>query len=77
MELTRQERWSIIIGMLGLITTFGLARFIYTPLLPLMQADLGFGEQWAGVLAAVNYIGYLCILMRMAYECIVIPFFHI
>lgn len=60
MELTRQERWSIVIGMLGLVTTFGIARFIYTPLFPLMQAELGFGEQWAGLLAAANYVGYLC-----------------
>lgn len=60
MELTQQERRSIIIGMLGLITTFGIARFIYTPLLPLMQAELGFGDDWAGMLAAVNYVGYLC-----------------
>lgn len=59
-SFNRQERWSIAVGMLGLITAFGIPRFIYTPLLPLMQADLGFGDDWAGVLAAVNYMGYLC-----------------
>lgn len=58
--LSRQERWSIAVGILGLITAFGMPRFIYTPLLPLMQVDLGFGDDWAGVLASVNYIGYLC-----------------
>lgn len=58
--LSRQERWSIAVGILGLITAFGMPRFIYTPLLPLMQVDLSFGDDWAGVLASVNYIGYLC-----------------
>ena len=43
----------------SLVLTMGVARFAYTPLLPLMQqqADLGVAE--AGWLAAINYAGYL------------------
>lgn len=37
----------------------GVARFAYTPLLPLMQEQAGLGIATAGVLAAVNYMGYL------------------
>lgn len=47
-------------GILSLILVVGVARFAYTPMLPIMQqqADLGIAE--GGWLAAINYIGYLC-----------------
>ncbi|MBK8452728.1 MAG: YbfB/YjiJ family MFS transporter [Thiofilum sp.] len=53
------ERFALWASMAALLTTFGLARFIYTPLLPLMQEGTGFGDDWAGYLASANYIGYL------------------
>jgi MFS family permease len=37
-----------------------VARFAYTPLLPLMQQQAGLGIADAGWLAAINYGGYLC-----------------
>ena len=46
-------------GILSLILTLGIARFAYTPLLPLMQQQAGLGLSEGGWLAAVNYIGYL------------------
>ena len=47
-------------GILSLILMLGIARFAYTPLLPLMQQQAGLGISEAGWLAAINYLGYFC-----------------
>jgi len=46
-------------GVFSLLLTLGVARFAYTPLLPLMQSQAGLGVAQAGWLAAINYAGYL------------------
>lgn len=47
-------------GVLSLVLVLGIARFAYTPLLPLMQQQAGLGVSGGGWLAAINYMGYLC-----------------
>ncbi|WP_426417906.1 YbfB/YjiJ family MFS transporter [Aestuariirhabdus sp. LZHN29] len=47
-------------GVLSLILMLGIARFAYTPLLPIMQQQAGLGISEGGWLAAINYLGYLC-----------------
>jgi len=57
----QKERIKILCaGIFSLILVLGVARFAYTPLLPLMQQQAGLGIAEAGWLAAVNYAGYLC-----------------
>ena len=46
-------------GIFSLVLVMGVARFSYTPLLPLMQQQAGLGVAEAGWLAAINYLGYL------------------
>ncbi|MCF8160425.1 MAG: YbfB/YjiJ family MFS transporter [Polaromonas sp.] len=46
-------------GIFSLILALGVARFAYTPLLPIMQQQAGLGVAEAGWLAAINYAGYL------------------
>jgi predicted MFS family arabinose efflux permease len=46
-------------GIFSLVLALGIARFAYTPLLPLMQQQAGLGVAEAGWLAALNYAGYL------------------
>lgn len=58
---TRQaERFKVLsAGIISLVLMLGIARFAYTPLLPLMQEQAGLGVADGGWLAAVNYMGYL------------------
>ena len=46
-------------GICTLILTIGIARFAYTPLLPLMQAQAGLSDAAGGWLATANYLGYM------------------
>lgn len=47
-------------GVLSLILMVGIARFAYTPLLPIMQQQAGLGISDGGWLATINFTGYLC-----------------
>ena len=47
-------------GIASLILMIGIARFAYTPMLPLMQQHAGLGVAQGGWLAAFNYAGYFC-----------------
>ncbi|MDX6298021.1 MAG: hypothetical protein QOI51_1878, partial [Nocardioidaceae bacterium] len=46
-------------GFLALAAAMGIGRFAFTPVLPLMQQQLGLSLVGGGVLAAANYAGYL------------------
>lgn len=46
-------------GVCSLILCMGIARFAYTPLLPVMMQQVGLSHENGGWLAATNYAGYL------------------
>jgi predicted MFS family arabinose efflux permease len=46
-------------GICALVIGMGVGRFAYTPLLPALQQAAGMGSHAAGILASINYIGYL------------------
>lgn len=52
--------WQVSVGgITALMLTVGIARFAYTPLLPLMHVQAGVGDALGGGLAAINYAGYM------------------
>lgn len=56
-DLTRNRVY--FAGICSLIVTVGVARFSYTPLLPIMQDGTGLTESGGGWLATTNYMGYM------------------
>ncbi len=49
----------MVAGVASMLLTVGLARFMYTPLLPLMQHQAGLTTLQGGWLATINYAGYM------------------
>lgn len=62
------KAWQVLTGgICGLVLTIGLARFAFTPLLPLMQLQTGLTDAAAGGLAAINYAGYITGALAVAW----------
>ncbi|MDI3325130.1 YbfB/YjiJ family MFS transporter [Pontibacterium granulatum] len=54
------DRYKVLAaGVLCMIVTIGIARFSYTSLLPIMQAETWLDDAAGGWLAAFNYMGYM------------------
>ncbi len=51
-------RLILFAGFCSQLLCLGIARFAYTPLLALMQ-DEGLEAHWGGILASINYLGYV------------------
>lgn len=58
-QVNRKAVYVVVGGILGMIIAMGIGRFSFTPILPLMQRDLGISHSVAGWLATLNYLGYL------------------
>lgn len=55
-----RERFKVLFaGICALILMLGIARFSYTPLLPVMLQQSGLSMAFGGWLATINYAGYL------------------
>jgi MFS family permease len=54
------KRYQVVLaGICALVLTVGLARFAYTPLLPVMREQAGLSHLAGGWLATINYAGYM------------------
>ena len=56
----RRDGWLLAVRTgAALAAAIGIGRFVFTPILPLMEADAGLTSAGASILASANYLGYL------------------
>ena len=66
------KSWPLIIaGTAALALAMGIGRFAYTPILPFMISEVGFGATEGGLIASWNFVGY-CIGSLIP----ILPFFN-
>jgi len=56
---SQSHLWLVLQAGCALAAAMGIGRFVFTPILPLMQAQAGVSAQTGADLASANYIGYL------------------
>ncbi|RCW68677.1 YbfB/YjiJ family MFS transporter [Pseudorhodoferax soli] len=68
LDQSSADAWRVITaGICALILTVGLARFAYTPMLPIMAKQANLSQLAGGWLASINYAGYMAgVLMASA-----------
>ncbi len=59
LDVSRRPVVLVLLGALAVLLAQGTGRFVLTPLLPAMQAELGLGDTAAGLLGSLNFAGYL------------------
>lgn len=57
---SKEKYYVLAAGVISLVLLLGIARFAYTPLIPIMQDQTILNDLSAGWLAAINYAGYMC-----------------
>ncbi|WP_293266123.1 YbfB/YjiJ family MFS transporter [Neptunomonas sp.] len=60
-QAQQNEKYFVLAaGVISLVLLLGIARFAYTPLIPIMLKKTILSDLSAGWLAAINYAGYMC-----------------